>query len=232
MPLGDDLRAVVKDTFRSAWAERDGRVVPSTSDVRLANEAVHFEEATILYADLSSSTSLVDKHVWYFAAEIYKSFLYCAARIITSEGGAITAYDGDRFMGVFIGDSKNSDAARCALKINYAVNEIVNSELAAVYTDTTYRVRHVVGIDSSEVRLARTGVRGSNDLVWVGTAANYAAKLTSGSSPYASVILPRVYNRLNDSAKYGGKNNTCMWVKFRNDELNRELYGSNWTWAI
>jgi len=36
----------------------------------------------------------------------------------------------------------------------------------------------VVGIDTSALFVARIGVRNDNDLVWVGRAANYAAKLT------------------------------------------------------
>jgi class 3 adenylate cyclase len=51
-----------------------------------------------------------------FAAEIYKTFLHCAAKIIRSEDGVITAYDGDRIMAVFIGNAKNTSAVRAALK--------------------------------------------------------------------------------------------------------------------
>src|ERR1017187_1988021 len=86
--------------------------------------------------------SLVAK-VWNFAhvlrdqgvaAEIYKTYLHCAAKIIRSEGGSITSYDGDRIMGIFIGDDHSTSAARCCLRINYAVREIVNPALKVQYT--------------------------------------------------------------------------------------------------
>lgn len=94
-----------------------------------------------------------------FAAEIYKTFLHCAAKILRDAGGAITAYDGDRVMAVFIGNPKNTPAARAALKINYAMTEIVRPALKRQYPNDTYDPKHVVGIDTSELFIARTGVR-------------------------------------------------------------------------
>ena len=45
--------------------------------------------------------------------------------IIRSEGGEITAYDGDRIMAVYIGDTKNTSAVQTAMKTYYAVDQIV-----------------------------------------------------------------------------------------------------------
>ncbi len=108
--------------------------------------------------------------------EIYKNYLYCASRLIRNEGGAITAYDGDRVMGLFIGDFQWSNAVKCALKINYAVSQIINPAIKAQYDSSEFAVSQCVGIDTSEVYASRAGVRGDNDLVWIGRAPNYAAK--------------------------------------------------------
>ena len=113
------------ETGSEEWSEREGRVVPESDGLRLGNDAVTLE-GTVLYADLDDSTKLVDTAEPWLAAEVYKAYLVCAARIIRSEGGVITSYDGDRIMAVFIGDPKNTDAARTALKINFAVQKIVN----------------------------------------------------------------------------------------------------------
>ena len=51
---------------------------------------------------------MVDRHEESFSAEIYKTYLYAAARIIRSQGGVVVAYDGDEVMAVFIGGSKNA----------------------------------------------------------------------------------------------------------------------------
>ena len=176
MALGDDLNSEVRKILQEEWSEREGRVVPESDDLTLSNDAVILD-GTVLYADLDDSTQLVDTKEPSFAAEIYKCYLMCAARIIRSEGGEITSYDGDRIMAVFIGALKNPVAARTALKINFAVQKIVNPAILKQYPNSGYAIKHVVGIDTSSLFVARTGIRGANDLVWVGRAANYAAKL-------------------------------------------------------
>ncbi len=75
-------------------------------------------------------------------------------------------------MAVFIGNAKNSSAARAALKINFARLHIIHPALKAQYPKTTYELKYVVGVDTSQLFVARTGIRGANDLVWVGRAAN------------------------------------------------------------
>jgi class 3 adenylate cyclase len=136
--LKADLETEVKNVFSAKWDERDGNVVPQDDSVTLGNDAVKLN-ATVLYADLADSTKLVDSQVAFVAAEIYKTFLHCAAKIIRSEDGEITAYDGDRVMAVFIGDLKNTRAVRSAMKIHYAVLYMVNPAFKAVYKEKSYR---------------------------------------------------------------------------------------------
>ena len=193
MSLSEDFAKEVRKIFRETWATRKGRKVPEPEDIALGNDAVELD-GTVLYADLDDSTNLVDSHQPKFAAKIYKAYLSCAAKVIRSEGGVITSYDGDRIMAVFIGDLKNTSAARSALKINYTVTKIINPVLKKCYPKTNYKVKQVVGIDTSKLFVARTGIRNSNDLVWVGRAANYAAKLCSLSPNYPSRLTKGVYD--------------------------------------
>jgi class 3 adenylate cyclase len=233
MSLSDDIKAEVKRIFAASWDERQGQVVPEPKDLKLDNDAVKFDRATVLYADLAGSTNLVDGKQWWFAAEVYRTYLYAAAKIIRDQGGVITAYDGDRVMGIFVGDSQATPAARCALKISAAVSNIINPALSAKYPDANYTVKHVIGIDSSSIRAARIGVRGGNDLVWVGQAANHAAKLANLSGDKAVWITEAVFNRLHGDAKFGGANKDLMWAKYTwNAFGNKTIYGSNWTWAV
>jgi class 3 adenylate cyclase len=178
MALKQDLEAVVKKVFSESWESRPGRVVPVPEDLGLGNDAVKLH-ATMLYADIADSTKLVDSSDSHFAAEVYRTYLTCAARIVKFNDGVITAYDGDRIMGVFIGDEKNSNAVKAAMQINTSVLKIVNPALAKQYPGSSYRLRHVIGIDTSDLFVARIGARNDNDLVWVGRAANHAAKLAS-----------------------------------------------------
>ena len=230
MSLSEELKDQVKKIFSEQWSKRDGQQVPDSEDLKLSNDAVMLD-GTVLYADLSGSTKLVDSYKDSFAAEIYKTYLHCAAKIITSEGGAITAYDGDRIMAVFIGDFKNSSAARSGLKINYAVRNIVNPALKAQYPSITYEVKQAVGIDTSKLFVARTGIRGSNDLVWVGRAANYAATLSNLSNYGPTWITADVYNRLIESVKT--TNGKPMWEAMRWTAMNNlSIYRSAWLWAV
>lgn len=227
MGLANDLNAEVSTILRSRWSIRDGEVVPDTPDLKLGNDGVTLD-ATVLYADIDGSTNMVDSTKAYFAAEVYKSYLLCAARIIRSEGGVITAYDGDRIMAMFIGESKNTCAVRCGLKINYAVQKIINPAIQQQYT-TDFVLQQVVGIDTSKLLVARTGIRGSNDLVWVGSAANHAAKLSSLSEqPYATFISSTVFNKIHASVKES--NGSPMWEQ--RTWRNKTVYRSSWWWSL
>lgn len=230
MALLDDLHAEVATIFRDQWETTAGRVVPVPSSVGLGNKAVEFDEAVVLYADLDGSTVMVDTKDWWFSAEVYKTFLHCAAKIIKARDGGITAYDGDRIMALFIGDNKCTNAVTAALQINNAVLNIINPALKARYS-SQFVARHVVGVDMSPIRAARTGVRGDNDLVWVGRAANYAAKLTSMQSDTPTWITEAVYRRMHDSLKT--QNGQAVWQPRSWTQMNNhQVYCSTWYWHI
>lgn len=230
MSLKDDLTNEVAQIFREHWSSRDGTVVPESSNLKLSNDAVKLDDAVVLYADIDGSTDLVDKEKHHFSAEIYKSFLHCAAKVIRAEGGQITAYDGDRIMAVFVGNVKNTPAARAALKINYGVKNIINPGIRKQYSASTFVLRHTVGIDRSSLFVSRTGVRGANDLVWVGRAANHAAKLCTLTSDYPTAITKEVFDGLQPELKEShGK---PIWEAWNWNAMGRSIYRSQWTWEI
>lgn len=230
MGLKSDLESEVAGIFKTKWSEREGNVVPSDESVKLGNDAVTLS-ATVLYADLADSTKLVDGHKPYFSAEIYKAFLHCAAKIIRSQDGVITAYDGDRVMAVYIGERKNSRAAKTALSIAWAMQELVVPAKSRQYANTPYLPKHVVGIDTSKLFVARTGVRGANDLVWVGRAANYAAKLAALPEDYFTYITKEVFDVLAPDMKTS--NGQSMWEAARWTGLDgRIIYRSKWRWQL
>lgn len=229
----EELQSAVIDIFSARWASRTGQAVPDPEDLRLGNDVVEFDRATVLYADLHGSTNMVDSEPWWRSAEIYKTFLHCAASIIRDEGGAITSYDGDRVMGIWIGKRQTTPAAIAGLKINFAVQNVINPAFRRQYPNTSLEVKQVVGIDTSAIRAARTGVRGGNDIVWVGRAANYAAKLTNLNLEERTWVTEDAFNRLTDEAKLGGPTKQLMWKKFRwSQQADLPIYGSTWWWSI
>jgi class 3 adenylate cyclase len=133
-------------------------------------------------------------------------------------------------MAVYLGASPNTSAATTALKINHAVVKIINPAIEAQYgAAVAYSVKQVVGVDRSSLWVARTGVRGDNDLVWVGRAANYAAKLTDISNDDASFITGEVFDRLADTAKFKAGTTTAMWRERKWTQVNdMRIYSSSW----
>ena len=229
MKVANDILSEVKSIFTTKWQRRDGLKVPEPEDVKLGNDAVSIE-GTVLYADMADSTGLVDGYKDWFAADVYKAYLVAACKVIRSNGGVITSFDGDRVMAVYMGALKNSAAATTALQLNWAVIQI-NNAIKAEYSNSGFILKHSVGIDTSQLFVARTGIRGSNDLVWVGRAANYAAKLSCLSDPKYSVFVTEpVFSKLSDPAKNGGTPRKCMWDKGYWEERSMTIYRSNWNW--
>lgn len=229
MALKDDLETEVGTIFKTVWTERYGQVVPEPASLKLGNDAIKLT-GTVLYADLSDSTAMVDSKKPQFAAEVYKAFLHCAAKVIKHFGGTITAYDGDRVMAVYLGDSKNTSAVKTALKLNWVRQNIIQPAINKQYT-TDFVLRHVVGIDTSDLYVARTGVRGDNDLVWVGRSANWAAKLASEDHNYPTWITAAIYNNMNDVVKLS--EGTNMWqARSWSDMNNAPVYCSSYHWSL
>jgi class 3 adenylate cyclase len=171
---------------------------------------------------------MVDTLSWGRAAEVYKAYLRCASLIIKSENGTITAYDGDRVMAIFTGNAKNTNAVRAAMKINCAVTEIIRPAYAAQYGVSNFEIKHVIGIDASPLRAARIGVRGDNDIVWVGSAANHAAKLCNLSS-HPIWITASIHDNMQETVR--NSNGTSMWNRCRWNTFNDSIiYGTTFRW--
>lgn len=231
MAFKEDLESEVKQILKDQWTVETTKGVPDPDQLRLSNHAKDLETATVLYADLDGSTNMVEHHDWTFSAEIYKAYLRCAARIIAAETGIVTAYDGDRIMAVFTGDAKNTCAVRAAMKINHAVVKIIRPAIGAQYPSKSFTLKHVIGVDTSQLRAARIGVRGYNDLVWIGRAANYAAKLTNLSEK-PLWITKAVYDVMHKDVKYSSDGKS-MWEKRSWTAMNdMEIYRSDWMYGV
>lgn len=227
MTISEDITKNAQSTYGSTWEVRTGTVVPEPKDLQLSNDAVYFERATVLYADLDGSTDLVESKTWEFSSQVYKSFLYAASRLIRKHGGTIVSYDGDRVMGIFISGRQRNEAVSCALELNYAIKNLVQPELEKNWK-TDFKIRHVVGVDTSPIRVARTGVRGDNDLVWIGNAGNLAAKLTALSADTPTWITERVYQYLEKGQKFGPKGENIWknwkWSRHSDDPIYSTSY--------
>lgn len=216
-----DINAI----FNTTWSERAGQVVPTTDDVVLKNGAVKLD-AVLLYADLAHSTQLVRKTSPTVAAKVVRAYLSSMTQMITKNGGKVRSFDGDRVMGVFIGGSKNSAAAECALHMSWVAAKILRPATEKKFPQLKtkgFTITHCTGVAASEVFVVRGGVRGHNDLVFVGTAPNVAAKLSDLRSGASSYITKEVYNRLSTNAKTS-KDGQAMWTP-----TTKTLAGESWS---
>lgn len=224
------LEARVDTLFSTSFQQRDGRIVPSSSDVTLKDGAVKVD-AVFLYSDLAGSALLSQACPWTTTAKVIRSFLDCATRLIIKHGGAVRSFDGDRVMGVFMGDRKNSNASICGREIHWAVRKIIHPAAENKFKsikDNGIEIRNCSGLDLGEVRAVRSGIRDNNDLIWVGKAASFSAKLSDvRETGYHTFISKRVYNALANDAKFNdGKN---LWTSSNIEFAGRTetVYKSN-----
>ncbi len=235
MGLAEDIDEAVQQVVQASWNSRSGTVVPTTEDVALSNGAVLLD-AVYLYADMADSTGLARDFSRETAAKVIRAYLDATCRVIKARGGEIRSFDGDRVMAIFVGNAKNSTAAKCALNIKYVVDEIVRPAVESRFPSLVrngFVLSHCVGIASGSALLVRGGVRGSNDLVSVGRPPNVAAKLSEvRNKPYRTYITADVFKRLNEASKYAGKDKRLMWQErsLTVGGQDTTVYRSSWQW--
>jgi len=214
MSVMDDFDTKMTNILYAEWNTQDARVVPKTEDVAQYNGAKKLQ-ATYLYADMADSTLLVKTVEAELAARVIRAYLRIAVDCIRAKGGHIRSFDGDRVMGIFIGDTRRNDAVVAALNITWVVEKALNPQLATKMwaANKKFTVSHRSGIDDGDTFIVRGGARNNSDLVSVGDAPNIAAKLSGlrGESG-TTTITSRVYNALFDSNKTS-VNGQAMWVK-------------------
>lgn len=213
MTATDDFKDKMTQILYASWNVQDARVVPKTDDV-VQRDGAKKLQATYLYADMADSTLLVQRFAPEIAARIIRAYLRIAVDCIRAKGGHIRSFDGDRVMGIFIGDRRRNDAVEAALNISWVVDKVLNPDLKTLLWRSTdkWQVGHRSGIDDGEAFIVRGGARSNSDLISVGIAPNIAAKLSSlrGEGGHIT-ITSRVYAYLQDKNKTSG--NSSMWVK-------------------
>ena len=212
MTFVDSLETEIDTILDTKWNERSGNVVPESSDIKLTNGAVEIE-ATFLYADLAGSSVLAKLCPWETTAKVIRAYLDCCTRLIRIYGGEIRSFDGDRVMGIFKGDSSNTQATNCAREIDWVVEKILNVKAKEKFKsirENNLHIKHCVGIDFGKVRAVRAGIRNNNDLIWIGKAPSFAAKLSDVRHyPFSVYISVECFGKLSESSKLSGT--TSIW---------------------
>jgi adenylate cyclase len=233
MALLEDLKNKVSSYFKEPYEVEDTSIVPGTdySKLTFGNKGL-VAELSFLFIDIRKSSELHDKYGYANAAKIYQSFHDICLRIIEEFDGKVRAFDGDRIMGVFSGDSKRSNAAKAALKIRWSITNILNPNLKQT-------VIIGCGIDVGKTLITKVGKgrdANNNDLIWIGKACNYASHLTNSASN-SIIISEGVYNWLNAETKFQDPTTKLidMWKKKTLTLKNNTtitVYESTYSWSL
>lgn len=172
--------------------------------------------ATFFYADMADSSGLVaaakSKEE---VASVITSYLKACVRAIRNEDGHIRSFDGDRVMGVFSGDSAPTRAARAALRLNYAVTNMLDPAIQTTFPSLKaagWHLRHASGIAIGPTLMVRAGIRNNSDLVSIGVGPNLAAKLSDErDGDYRTFVGAGTFKAL-DNALYKDSNGNDVWL--------------------
>lgn len=174
--------------------------VPSPGDFTSNNHSIALD-GTVLFADFGGSSLLVEQYPKEFAIWLLRAYLYCATLSVKHFGGSVTAFEGDGIMALFAGPNMEDRAVRCALGIQWLVENAIRSAQATLFPAIAYEMRQVVGIDSSPLCAVRTGVWHEYDILWVGVAANVAANLTRIQDPkFSTHITETVHSKVTNAS--------------------------------
>lgn len=227
----NEMREKLSTILSTPWNTRDGRMVPKTGDVSATDGAVKLI-ATYLYADLADSTVLAKRFKPEFTGKVIRMYLRAAVDMIRYRGGHIRSFDGDRVMGIFIGDAQRNDAVTAALNISWLLNRDINDLLKKHLEKSTsqWTCTHAIGIDHGEAFLVRGGARDNSDLVSIGQAPNIAAKLSAMRGEASPIIVTdRVYGALNEKQKLS--QGRSMWDEPKTRNVGPHIistYRSGW----
>jgi adenylate cyclase len=229
MGLLDDLKNKISSYNREKFEIFDTTSLPDITHPKLTfgNTGLTGEFA-FLFVDIRKSSSIVESYGFEKAAKIYQSFHEINVRIISANGGAVRAFDGDRIMGVFNDGYKNNMAVKAGMQIIWAIENILNPGL-------NVNISCGAGIDFGQILITKVGTgrdMNKNDLVWVGKATNYASHLSSQANN-SVIVSTNSYGKLDDTRKLSG--GAKMWVSKNFTLKNGQIvncYETNYRWLV
>lgn len=217
LTLKDDIDSAVED-LKKTWTTT--RWADSKTEVPDPDEMGYSDgkmiNATFLYADMADSSGLVAAaENREEVASVISSYLKTCVRAIRDENAHVRSFDGDRVMGVFSGPSATTRAARAALRLDYAVNEMLNPAVQIAFPSLKaagWCLKHASGIALGHTLMVRAGIRNNSDLVSIGVGPNLAAKLSDQrDGDYRTFIGAGAYKAL-ENALYKDTKGNDVWV--------------------
>jgi adenylate cyclase len=217
LTLKDDIDGAVEDLTKTWNTTTWGATrleVPDPNDMGYSDGKKI--SATFFYADMADSSGLVaaakDPEV---VASVISTYLKACVRAIRNENGHIRSFDGDRVMGVFSGTSTASRAARAALRLNYAVTNMLDPAIQSAFPslkEAGWHLRHASGIASGDTLMVRAGIRNNSDLVSIGVGPNLAAKLSDERDGDYRTLIGAGSHKALDKALHTDSKGAPVWL--------------------
>ena len=199
----DDVNEIFDNPFTGSTTE----IIPTVDDLTFDNHG-KLVELAMLFIDIKDSTHLVAAVQKKTAARMYKGFLKGITKIALDNDGEVRSFNGDGVLVAFAVGGRCNNAVRAAMQMIYFCNNILKPKFD-IYKAQNTQLQNIefsfgIGIDVGEILVVKGGIGGENnrDLVWVGNATNYAAKLAGLTQGiYQLHITHDVYSRLTDDNK-------------------------------
>jgi adenylate cyclase len=216
------------------------RDVPDPGEVPLGRKGMEFE-ATALFIDVRQSTDIAEAFRRVTAAKMMKGYFAGAVKIIADNGGAVRSFNGDGMLAFFAGGRRTSPAVKSAMQIDWFVTNVLRDKFRRYFENNLAALGQALdfdigcGIDDGLIYAVKVGIKGTNDVAWVGRATNTAAKLSNlGSGSHNIYITSNAYKRLTDDAKFAS-DGAHMWsdqAVLKLGGVNRYVRTSNYQWDL
>jgi class 3 adenylate cyclase len=239
MGLLEEVTAKVDAYLVGDYAVTKPRDVPDPEDVPLGNKALEFA-ATALFIDVRQSTDISDSFRRQTAAKMMKAYFDGAVRIINANGGRVRSFNGDGMLAFFMGDFRSNPAAKAAMQVDWFVTEVLQTKFQKYFSQNRSALGKALefevgaGLDDGDIYAVKVGIKGTNDVAWVGRATNTAAKLANIGSGSRNIFITRaVYQRLNDDTKLSG--GVQMWSDERLQDVGgvtRGIRSTAYRWKL
>jgi len=175
------------------------------ADDRMTRLGGERKSVTVVFADITGFTSMVDIHSVEDVVEVLNRFFGTVVPIIFKHGGMLDKFLGDGVMAVFgIPDASENDPAnaiQCAVNIQNEVNDLKESLIA----DDLFPIDVGIGIATGVVLAGNIGTKEQMNFTVIGEPVNLAQRLESVSSHGEIILCPLTTKLLADNEEYSNR---------------------------
>lgn len=197
--LLDDVKNVVDGYNQTDFVFTDTNEVPHISPQHTFGNGEEKKgehiKTCVLYVDIRDSVKMTKQHTIEKMGTVFSAFSESVQMAAIRHNGHTRNIIGDRVMVVFPTDNCFKNAVDCAISINHLMKYVLNKKINGIDFQCG------IGIDygdmySIKVGLPKQGAEREDNrrLVWIGTPANFASRLTDNANKEYSEIIYKVKN--------------------------------------